>query len=302
MRKLRAAAGRRVLPVVLFLGGLLALGFLCGGPAHAAELPVAPVAEVRDRMREVVPRELRMAADSIGALTRPVADTVHQVVRPVGEVAEEVTGALPASLPDPLPVPLPPLGDPEGDRTPQAPENGQTLPASDRPSPDEAPAPPHQAGSDQAVPVPFSSYRPAAWGQVPPDSRTDATRPAGGYGKNEQAPVHFAESVVGDVPPFAYGVAGEAQWLAGGVVSEVEPIVQGVVGDTVAPFAQGVVGEVEPFAYGVTSDVQPFAGGLVAGVTEDARPAAGNAVTGAQGMTSIAPQFAQDAFSGSYGI
>ncbi|MEU0736006.1 hypothetical protein, partial [Streptomyces lavendulocolor] len=36
-RLARGAAARRALAVLLFLGGLLALGLLLGGPAHAAE-------------------------------------------------------------------------------------------------------------------------------------------------------------------------------------------------------------------------------------------------------------------------
>jgi hypothetical protein len=45
VRVLRTAAGRRALQLVLLVGGLFLLGFLCGEQAHAAErTPVAPVA------------------------------------------------------------------------------------------------------------------------------------------------------------------------------------------------------------------------------------------------------------------
>ncbi|MPY63448.1 hypothetical protein FNH08_41715, partial [Streptomyces spongiae] len=37
LRVMRGAAGRRVLQVVLLVGGLFALGFLCGEQAHAAD-------------------------------------------------------------------------------------------------------------------------------------------------------------------------------------------------------------------------------------------------------------------------
>ncbi|MFF2199185.1 hypothetical protein [Streptomyces sp. NPDC058145] len=50
VRALRTAAGRRALQLVLLLGGLLALGFLCGEQAHAAEgTPTTPVSSVLPR-------------------------------------------------------------------------------------------------------------------------------------------------------------------------------------------------------------------------------------------------------------
>ncbi|MFJ3717041.1 hypothetical protein [Streptomyces sp. NPDC090057] len=50
VRALRTAAGRRALQLALLLGGLLALGFVCGEQAHAAEgTPTTPVSSVLPR-------------------------------------------------------------------------------------------------------------------------------------------------------------------------------------------------------------------------------------------------------------
>ncbi|MFJ9830078.1 hypothetical protein ACIRU2_01555 [Streptomyces sp. NPDC101169] len=63
VRALRAAAGRRALQLALLLGGLLALGFLCGEQAHAAEgTPATPVSSV-------LPRTGHEAAQTAGAGT-----------------------------------------------------------------------------------------------------------------------------------------------------------------------------------------------------------------------------------------
>ncbi|MCI3276066.1 hypothetical protein [Streptomyces cylindrosporus] len=74
LRVMRTAAGRRALQVVLVVGGLFALGFLCGEQAHAAEgAPVASSAEVVP-VGPVVPAAVgdgvRSLADGvIGSLT-----------------------------------------------------------------------------------------------------------------------------------------------------------------------------------------------------------------------------------------
>ncbi|MEV6650417.1 hypothetical protein [Streptomyces sp. NPDC051219] len=223
VRDPRAAAGRRALYAVLFLGGLVALGFLCAGQARAAELPVAPgagiatvqgeVDGVKARVHDMAPREpggaadrlgtstrrvtdtvgtsTRRVTDTVGELPRPVTDTVQRVLRPVGKVAEEVDDA--------LPVPLPPHGGPGGDHTPQAPVKQapgkeRTLPEPDRQAADSSPSP---AQSHRAVPLPASSYHPAAWGQTAPGSRYDAAHPGAVKGKHEQAP-HAPAGPCGD--------------------------------------------------------------------------------------------------------
>ncbi|NUK88673.1 hypothetical protein [Streptomyces lunaelactis] len=135
----RAAGGRRALQVVLFLGGLLTLGLLYGGQAHASESSEPPVsadarvstdagpdadASVTPSSRPAPAKELRRvardSADSVRTVTQPVTETVRHV-RPL---AEGLTGplidALPAPLPTPLPTPpAPPGGDADQGGTPQ---------------------------------------------------------------------------------------------------------------------------------------------------------------------------------------
>lgn len=73
-----------------------------------------------------------------------------------------------------------------------------------------------------------------------------------------------------------------------------QPSAQGLTGDAVAPFARGVATQVMPLAQGVGARVQPFAGGLVGTADGDARPAVDNVAHGAQGLTSVAPDFVTD--------
>ncbi|MEU6554030.1 hypothetical protein ABZ915_27690 [Streptomyces sp. NPDC046915] len=85
VRVLRTAAGRRALQLALLVGGLFALGFLCGEQAHAAE--------------RTTPGATASSASSVSAVS-PVAsvtteDVVRsvsaQVTRPVGGVVGTVT-------------------------------------------------------------------------------------------------------------------------------------------------------------------------------------------------------------------
>ncbi|MFF4273061.1 hypothetical protein [Streptomyces sp. NPDC001536] len=73
LRSLRTAAGRRTLQVALLVGGLFALGFLCGGQASAAEdIPTATVtsgaapADPADGVRS-------LTSDAVGRLANPPA-------------------------------------------------------------------------------------------------------------------------------------------------------------------------------------------------------------------------------------
>jgi len=105
LRVMRTAAGRRALQVVLLVGGLFALGFLCGEQAHAAEQ--APAAS----SSEVVPTA---PADGVRALTSDTVTTVTRITQvPQPQQAapdkrEPTTPAAPAPVPaptDPKPAP-----------------------------------------------------------------------------------------------------------------------------------------------------------------------------------------------------
>jgi hypothetical protein len=87
---MRTAAGRRALQVVLLVGGLFALGFLCGEQAHAAE--GAPVAS----SSEAVPTA---AVDGVGSLTSSAVGTVGRLTN--AQAAPAVHNAAPAAEPKP---------------------------------------------------------------------------------------------------------------------------------------------------------------------------------------------------------
>ncbi|MCA1271491.1 hypothetical protein ACIPQH_04740 [Streptomyces rubiginosohelvolus] len=108
-RPARGTAGRRAVQVVLFLGGLLALGLLAGGRAEAQERPepVGLTASVADAVPQeavrgsavregVVPEDLdRTAVEPpvrrvVDKGVDPVADEADQVVDPVADKADQV--------------------------------------------------------------------------------------------------------------------------------------------------------------------------------------------------------------------
>ncbi|MFI7340083.1 hypothetical protein ACIBUY_19380 [Streptomyces sp. NPDC050085] len=143
-RLLRAAVGRRALQLALLLGGLIGLGLLCGGQAHADDSvgsllqrhaavhevgEVRPMREVRERVvervRDLAPvraTEAVRATEPVHAteavrvtepvrdkVVRPVADVVRQVVRPVGELTGQVVEGLAGAASRPLPSGTPRL-------------------------------------------------------------------------------------------------------------------------------------------------------------------------------------------------
>ncbi|MEU4132284.1 hypothetical protein [Streptomyces wuyuanensis] len=130
----------RAVKALLFLGGLVVLGFVLGGQAHAAERPgvpeatsqngsAGPVRQLRDDTESVaddaVDRTVRHVTDRVaGDVVRPVAEpVVEQAVRPVvrpaaravGDTVTEVTepvgdvagGVVEGSAAGPLPAPGP---------------------------------------------------------------------------------------------------------------------------------------------------------------------------------------------------
>ncbi|MGW7085696.1 hypothetical protein ACWGH2_19690 [Streptomyces sp. NPDC054871] len=110
VRMLRAVAGRRALQVVLVLAGLLALGFLCGERAHAADgvpapgrvesaKPVRSAEPVRERVagpaREGANRTddvRRAAVEPVARAAEPVVRNARGAVRPVVDGAAGVLG------------------------------------------------------------------------------------------------------------------------------------------------------------------------------------------------------------------
>ncbi|MDQ0599511.1 hypothetical protein QF037_003856 [Streptomyces canus] len=160
LRSLRTAAGRRALQVALLVGGLFALGFLCGGQASAAEgiptttatsgaAPADPAHGVRSLTSGAVGRLAKPPAEPEVPHTTPRTDTLPtsadpasvddkvlrpvteqvvgvvdgKVLQPVGDLVDTVTeqlGQAQAQMP-PLPSPpSPPVTEPPG--LPELPE------------------------------------------------------------------------------------------------------------------------------------------------------------------------------------
>jgi hypothetical protein len=121
LRVMRTAAGRRALRVALQLtllvGGLFALGFLCGEQAHAAE--GGPTATVAGLIPPSTPGKTPTVSGSsvlagVGAVVRSSVDTVVHPVgpsRPPGAGPSHTGPAKPppvaSASSDPLPLPLP---------------------------------------------------------------------------------------------------------------------------------------------------------------------------------------------------
>ncbi|MGY0018150.1 hypothetical protein ACVHNB_04095 [Streptomyces sp. YJ-C3] len=114
----RAAVKRRAIQLALLLAGLIGIGFLCGGQAHADD-SAGPLASRHAAVREAAAepvREVRAvpgrASGEVRArvvepvrekAVRPAADAVRQVTEPVGEVAGRVVEGLAQASPRPLP-------------------------------------------------------------------------------------------------------------------------------------------------------------------------------------------------------
>jgi hypothetical protein len=176
VRVLRTAAGRRALQLVLLVGGLFLLGFLCGEQAHAAEgTPVAPVA----RAAPVAPAApVTAALSETGHPSDSVRTATEHVVTPVRAVAEHVVtpvrtavNTATRALDEVQAKAAAPSGEPEL-RLPSLPEVSEpTVPV--LPAPDVSEPLPQRHGGDAA-------HAPSAPGHdTHPDARTQArTAPA----------------------------------------------------------------------------------------------------------------------------
>ncbi|MFF6984970.1 hypothetical protein [Streptomyces sp. NPDC010273] len=126
VRVTRTAVGRRVLQLTLLVGGLFALGLLCGGQAQAADgvtgqrpvLPaVASPAKPVSAAEQVPPaQQVPASVPVLAPVLAPVSDTVERVVRPVADVVTKTvtevvtrTPSLPAlpTLPSVPTIPVP---------------------------------------------------------------------------------------------------------------------------------------------------------------------------------------------------
>ncbi|MFJ8820190.1 hypothetical protein ACIREE_00245 [Streptomyces sp. NPDC102467] len=130
----RAVLRRRALQLALLLGGLIGLGYLCGGQAHADDASGAAVGApaprhvaVRESVHEAASapeRKVRTAPGRVSGdvrarvaepvrekVVKPAVDTVREVTEPVtepvtesvGELTGQVVGGLVEKTPRPLP-------------------------------------------------------------------------------------------------------------------------------------------------------------------------------------------------------
>ncbi|MBK6019196.1 hypothetical protein [Streptomyces sp. MBT53] len=146
LRVTRTAVGRRVLQLALLVGGLCALGLLCGGQAQAADgvlgtpvslgrpgIPVAASAvkpvPVRVQVPVLAPVLDPVLDPVVAPVVAPVSDTVEQVVRPVSDVVTKTVTAVLAEAPSlptlpSVPVvpsqPVPPVQEPPAHTAPVA--------------------------------------------------------------------------------------------------------------------------------------------------------------------------------------
>ncbi|MFD5101950.1 hypothetical protein [Streptomyces albidochromogenes] len=149
LRVLRRAGRRRALRVVLFLGGLLAVGFLWGGQAYAVETPsphgaaatvdavaslapAAPAAPVPSVVpadpvvpaAPAAPAHVRLSPqEAVREVVEPAADAVRGVTRSIGELTDRVAERRPAlpGIPAPPALPVRDLPVPQAPTVPEVP-------------------------------------------------------------------------------------------------------------------------------------------------------------------------------------
>ncbi|WP_346178300.1 hypothetical protein [Streptomyces cuspidosporus] len=179
----RTAAARRALLAALFLGGFLALAFLFGGSAHAAERTDAGAAADRagasglldpGRADDTVARHTKDATEAAQATDDAVREAVRPVEEQTRQLTEPVTDLL-GRTGDSLPVHLPAgaLGGAGGDTGPSG-----SAPA-------HQPSDSHRAKDDTASGSP-AAHAAARMGPTAPRSAVTAPRTAADH---DRAPV-----------------------------------------------------------------------------------------------------------------
>ncbi|MFI6566306.1 hypothetical protein [Streptomyces sp. NPDC050534] len=160
---MRTAAGRRALQVVLLVGGLFALGFLCGEQAHAAEgTPVLSSAKAAPAEPAVGVRSL--VGSAVGAVARlthaPAAPAVHST-KPTAE-PKPVTPARPKPYVPATPAPQPhPHSQPHPKTKPADPADPESAPAAPQ-----LPAPARPVTKSSGRPLTDALTRPGTAGPV----------------------------------------------------------------------------------------------------------------------------------------
>ncbi|WP_328829606.1 hypothetical protein OHT77_18535 [Streptomyces sp. NBC_00252] len=244
VRVTRTAVGRRVLQLTLLVGGLFALGLLCGGQAQAADgatgqrpvLPAVaspaktvsaaeqiPTAKPVPSAKQVpTAKQVPASVPVLAPVLAPVADTVEQVVRPVADVVTKTvtevvtrTPSLPAlpTLPSVPTIPVPTV--PTVPSVPVIP--GQpaspvpTPPAHTAPVPTPVPAPvrstPQSSGAGQRADVGPAAVTAGVGDPYGPRFGTEAGDAVGAVGHAVVG--HALSSSVGHAPVRHQAPAGD---------------------------------------------------------------------------------------------
>lgn len=152
-RPARGTTGRRAVQVVLFLGGLLALGLLAGGRAEAQERPEPGglTASVADAVPEDAVRESTVGEGAVSEdlahtpVEPPVRRVADEVMDPVADEADQVVDPVADQIVEPVaasgvePVEAPPV-EPVADGAAQH-RSTQHLSVQGRPTPHRAAQP-----------------------------------------------------------------------------------------------------------------------------------------------------------------
>ncbi|MFJ3416708.1 hypothetical protein ACIPN8_10200 [Streptomyces sp. NPDC086082] len=231
VRVTRTAVGRRVrqrvLQVALLVGGLFALGFLCGGQAQAADgvtgqRPVIPAVASTAKpvpVAKQVPASVPVLAPVLTPVLAQVSDTVERVVQPVADVVTKTvtevvtrTPALPAlpSVPT-IPVPTVPTVPPVPVIPGQPASPVPTPPAHTAPVPTPVPAPvrstPQSSGAGQRADVRPAAVTAGVGDPYGPRFGTDAGDAVGAVGHAVVG--HALSSSVGHAPVRHQAPAGD---------------------------------------------------------------------------------------------
>ncbi|MGQ4433736.1 MULTISPECIES: hypothetical protein [unclassified Streptomyces] len=243
VRVTRTAVGRRVLQLTLLVGGLFALGLLCGGQAQAADgvtgqrpvlpavaSPAKPVPAAKPvPSAEQVPtaKQAPASVPVLAPVLAPVSDTVERVVRPVVDVVTRTvtevvtkTPSLPAlpTLPSVPTIPVPTIPVPTVPTVPSVPViPGQpaspvpTPPAHTAPVPTQVPAPvrstPQSSGAGHRTDVRHGEVTVGGRDPYGPRFGTDAGDAVGAVG--HAAVGHAPSSSVGHAPVRHQAPAGD---------------------------------------------------------------------------------------------
>ncbi|MER6071922.1 hypothetical protein ABT187_24345 [Streptomyces sp. NPDC001817] len=258
VRVLRTAAGRRALQLALLVGGLFALGFLCGEQAHAADgTPVpAQAASAAPPVLAAPPVSAAPAVQTVRTATERAAAQVHsageQAVAPVRDVLSTVsrtvgTAVVQAVVDKPRAsapsLPLPDLGDvadppvrltPGPKSTVHGPQKriGTAAPAPAKREQDQWPAR-AQVRTAVGAPAPVAQYGPQAAPVPQPVAHTFAHHTSALGVPGRPAPPGDPDGVLGkqaaDGSSFRHGDAHAVTlddraplWLAPGAAARVD--------------------------------------------------------------------------------